>query len=83
MTEDKEEKPEIHKKEERYDFLKRAEELATRNENAVEEMRKLVDRNEELAARNLLGGRSDAGIQPVQPKEETAAEYTKRILSGK
>ncbi len=81
--EDEKEKPEVHKKEERHDFLKRAEELATRNEKAVEEMRLLVERNEELAARNLLGGKSDAGIQPAAPKEETPAEYAKRIASGK
>ena len=81
--EDEKEKPEVHKKEERYDFLRKAEELAERTEKAVSEMKVLVDRNEELAAKNLLGGRTDAGIQTPVPKEETPSEYAKRISSGR
>ena len=37
----------------------------------------------ELEARRLLGGKTDAGIQPPKPVEETPQEYVKRIMSGK
>lgn len=78
-----EEQPKVKKEEERKTFLSEAQELATRNEKAVQDMRSLVERNEELAARNLLGGKSDAGIQPTAPVEETAKDYAKRISEGR
>ena len=40
-----------------------------------------LKRMEELAARNLLGGKSDAGLQPAV-KEETPKEYSERILKN-
>ena len=39
----------------------------------------ILKRNEELVARNLLGGKSDAGIQPVVPKQEEGLEYLKKF----
>lgn len=79
--EKKEEAKEI-KKEERPSFLKEARELADRNEKAVEEMKKLVLKNEEIAAQNILGGKTDAGEQPPEKKEETDIEYANKVLSG-
>lgn len=79
--EKKEEAKEI-KKEERPSFLKEARELADRNEKAVEEMKKLVLKNEEIAAQNILGGKTDAGEQPQEKKEETDIEYANKVLSG-
>jgi len=81
--EKKEEEKPVKSKEERKDFLSEARELATRNEKAVNEMRGLVERNEELAAKNILGGKADAGEQPPKKEEETPEEYSKRIISGK
>ena len=43
----------------------------------------LVKKEEELEARRLLGGHTDAGIQPPKPVEETPQEYAKRIMAGK
>ena len=40
-----------------------------------------LKRMEELAARNLLGGKSDACLQPAV-KEETPKEYSERILKN-
>jgi len=75
-----EETPKLSKTEEKESFLKRLEDKTTELKAVEENIRKLVERNEELAARNLLGGKSDAGIQPVeQKKEETGAEYIKKI----
>jgi len=43
----------------------------------------IIQREQELEARRLLGGKTDAGIQPPKPVEETPQEYAKRIMSGK
>lgn len=37
---------------------------------------------EELAARALLGGRSDAGKEPEKPKPLSDQEYARRALAG-
>ena len=58
-------------------------EMVERLEKANAESRAILEQNKELAARNLLGGRTDAGIQHEKPKEETPQEYAKRIMSGK
>jgi len=39
-------------------------------------------RKEELRARVNLMGKAEAGETKEKPKEETPAEYTKRIMSG-
>lgn len=57
-------------------------EMVDRLEKANEVAKKILSRQEELIARNLLGGQTDAGIQPVQPKVETPKEYKDRILKG-
>ena len=77
------EKTDEKKPEAKKDILAEAREVAERNEKAVEEMHALVARNEELAARNILGGKSDAGIQPHEPKDLTPKEYKDAVMSGK
>jgi hypothetical protein len=57
--------------------------LVERMEKANAEHKDLLKRQEELAARNLLGGKTDAGIQPIPPLAETPKEYADRILKGK
>jgi hypothetical protein len=47
-----------------------------------EKKENLLKREEELAARNLLAGKSDAGVQPTEPVEETPKEYADRIMKG-
>jgi len=73
---------EEEKKPEKPDYLRVLEESMAKNEKIVEEMRSLVARNEELAARNLLGGKSDAGVQSAVPVE-TPKQYKDRVMSGK
>lgn len=63
--------------------LRQAEELAKRIEAGNEEAKKILAQQQELAARKLLGGMTDAGRQPEQPKEESPKEYVERIMSGK
>ena len=78
-----EKQTEIQTKEKRYDFLKEAKELAARIEKGTQEYKELTERNEDMAARNLLGGRTDAGVQSVEKKEETNKEYKDRIMGGR
>lgn len=53
-----------------------------RGEKVVEELRSLTKRNEDLAARKLLGGNSEAGQHVEEKKEETPQEYKDRIMRG-
>ena len=41
-----------------------------------------INRLEEMKANDQLGGTSHAGSAPEKPKEETPAEYAKKVLSG-
>ena len=79
---EEDEKPKISKTEEKESFLKRLEERTSELKKTEENIRLLVERNEELAARSLLGGKTDAGIQPEPVKEETPQEYAHRIEKG-
>lgn len=63
-------------------ILQRGEEIAKRIETATQEAIKIYEKNAELTARKLLGGDTNATPQE-KPKEETPAEYSKRIMSGK
>lgn len=38
---------------------------------------------QEIEARRILGGQTNAGAQPEQPKEESAKDYAKRVSLGK
>jgi len=53
-------------------------EMVERLEKANIEAREILSRNEELAARNLLGGKSDAGVQSAVPVE-TPKDFLRRI----
>jgi len=57
--------------------------LVVRLEKANSEAKEIIARQQEIAALNLIGGKTDAGLQPEKPKEETPQEYVKRVLSGK
>lgn len=56
-------------------------ELVDRLEKANAESRELLAKHEQLVARRLIGGGTDATPQP-EKKEETAAEYAQRIIRG-
>lgn len=43
---------------------------------------KIVERQEKAYMNSQLGGKSDAGQVPEEPKEESAAEYVKKIMDG-
>ena len=54
---------------------------AERLEAATEKYKDLVERQEAVAARMTLGGRSDAGFAE-KPREETPREYKDRVMKG-
>ena len=55
------------------------------NERMEENLRRrdeLISREEKLMAQKTLGGRSEAGQVPVEPKEETHEEYAEKVRRG-
>ena len=58
-------------------------EMVERLEKANAEAKDILAKQNEMIAKNLLGGITDAGVQPAEKKEETPLEYSKRIMSGK
>lgn len=59
--------------------LKASEALKLQNDRMEQNIKKL----EELKSVELLGGQTNAGVQPEPPKEETPQEYVKKVMSGK
>jgi len=53
-----------------------------RLEEANAKTEELLNRQEELYMKQKLGGGSEAGQNPVKPKEETDEEYTERFSKG-
>jgi len=80
------EKKENQQEEKKTDWsaiLQKGEEIATRIEAANKESQRILEQQQELAARKLLGGETEAGQPTEKPKEETPKEYAKRVLTGK
>jgi len=55
---------------------------AKRMEDATKALRTENDRAEEIAAKQALGGTTEAGQVPAKPKEETNADYAKQVMAG-
>ena len=62
--------------------LKDVNAAAERMEAANAERKEILDREEAIAAERKLGGMSEAGQEPVKPKEETPEEYKDRVMRG-
>lgn len=62
-------------------LVDQANKAAARLEAANKRFEEVVDRQEAIAARMVLGGKSDAGT-PSEKKEETPSEYKDRVLKG-
>ena len=61
------------------EFTQMVENLKKENENA----KKNIEELKEIIARTLIGGNTNAGVQPPKPPVETPKEYMKRVLSNK
>lgn len=68
--------------EDKMSLVDQANKAAERLEEATKKYNDLVNRQEALAARMTLGGKSDAGQPPAEKKEETPREYKDRIMAG-
>lgn len=64
-------------------ILDRADALRKGLEEQNQKSEELLKQHQELLAKQILGGRSDAGQQPIPVKEETPQEYAKRLINGK
>ena len=70
------------KEEDTTSMIDKANEAAGRLEKANFEQARLLKRQEEIIARQALGGQSEAGTAPTAPKEETPQDYAKKVMSG-
>ena len=59
--------------------LDRAEEINNVKSRNLKREEDLQTRKEEFAARQMVGGETEGGQEPVKPKEETPKEYNDRI----
>lgn len=61
--------------------LDRADQIAERQKRENDRREELLIREEQLQARKVIGGETEAG-KTVEKKEETPLEYKNRILKG-
>ncbi len=61
--------------------LDRADQIAERQKRENDRREKLIDREEGLAARKMVGGTADAGQKP-EKKPETDDEFLERLEKG-
>lgn len=62
--------------------LDRADQIAERQKRENDRREEILTREENLAARKVIGGVAEAGTEEEKPKEETPQEYAKKIMSG-
>lgn len=62
--------------------IDRANEAIDRMKAENDRTEELVKRQEALKTDEILGGKSDAGKEPEQPKEDTDAEYAAKVMRG-
>jgi len=65
------------------DVLEKAEKIAKRLEDANKRADELLAKNVALQTRNILGGKSNAGQPPEQPKQISPREYAEAAFKGK
>ena len=62
--------------------IERAREEREKLEAANKKHEELLNRQEEIMAKQALGGRAEAGSTPEKPKEISEVEYAEKALSG-
>jgi hypothetical protein len=62
--------------------LDEANEVYKKLEEQNQKFQELLERQEELMARQMLRGRSDATVEETKKKEESALDYKNRIMRG-
>ena len=79
---DKESPVNKEKEEKIIDNIDRANDAAERLENANARKAELLEKEEKLLIERKLGGESEAGAQPVKPKEDTPEEYAEKVMAN-
>ena len=79
---EEEKKDEEQEEEKKTDFVSEIEALKKGLDESTTTAKEVLEQQKELYSRMTLGGKSDAGEQPPEQKEETPAEYRNRILRG-
>jgi len=64
-------------------IVERAKSERQKLEEAIKQTEDLLRKNEEILAKQILGGRTEAGQQPLVAKEIDPKEYAKQLLNGK
>lgn len=64
------------------DYVERAEKAALELKTERELLEKTLIELKELRARNIIGGRTTGGQSPVKEPEESAREYSDKVLKG-
>ena len=64
------------------DLIAQAQLAAERLERANKMSEEVLKRVEAMESRRILGGQAVAGEPPKEKKEETPAEYAKRMMRG-
>ena len=63
-------------------MLEKADAIAKNQKIENDRLEKLLDRQEKLAARQALGGETEAGMGAVKKAKQTPEEYAEAALSG-
>ena len=63
-------------------LFEKTNEATKRLEDANRKTEELLTRQEEVYAREKLGGTSEAGVEAVAPKEDTPEEYAEKLMAG-
>ena len=63
--------------------LDRAEKINKEKLNILDREEKLLERKERLEAVRMVGGKSEAGIQPPKKEEESPEDYAASLLDWK
>ena len=73
---------EVKEEEKKPSLISQAEEAAAKLKEQNDRQEALLNRQEEMMSMAALSGKGEAGITPAIPKEETAEEYAKKVMSG-
>ena len=79
---DENETPKLTKTEEKESYIKQLRENVDEIKKLRDEIQGEREKYEELRARQILGGKTDAGVQPEPVKADTPKDYIRKVMSG-
>ena len=79
---DENDTPKLTKTEEKESYIKQLRENVDEIKKLRDEIQGEREKYEELRARQILGGKTDAGVQPEPVKADTPKDYIRKVMSG-